>query len=29
MGRQRAQSISAWLPDTERDLAGYLLAFAS
>ncbi|WP_327241747.1 helix-turn-helix domain-containing protein [Streptomyces sp. NBC_01320] len=29
MGRQRAQSIAAWLPDTERDLAGHLLAFAS
>lgn len=29
MGRQQTQSIAAWLPDTERDLAGHLLAFAS
>lgn len=29
MGRQRAQVIAAGLPDTEDDLAGYLLAFAS
>lgn len=29
MGRQRAQGIAAWLPDTECDLAGHLLAFAS
>ncbi|MFD8460514.1 helix-turn-helix domain-containing protein [Streptomyces antimycoticus] len=29
MGRQRAQSIAAWLPDTEHELAGHLLAFAS
>lgn len=28
-GRQRAQCIAAWLPDTERELADYLLAFAS
>ncbi|MFF4453748.1 helix-turn-helix domain-containing protein [Streptomyces goshikiensis] len=29
MGRQRAQSIAAWLPDTEHDLASHLMAFAS
>ncbi|MFE3861881.1 helix-turn-helix domain-containing protein [Streptomyces goshikiensis] len=29
MGRQRAQSVAAWLPDTEHDLAGHLMAFAS
>jgi hypothetical protein len=29
MGRQRAETIAAGLPDTERDLASRLLAFAS
>ncbi|MEB8343417.1 helix-turn-helix transcriptional regulator [Streptomyces endophyticus] len=29
MGRQRAQGIAGWLPDTERELADHLRAFAS
>ncbi|MCV2458281.1 helix-turn-helix domain-containing protein [Streptomyces sp. ICN988] len=29
MGRQRAQAIAAGLPDTEHDLAGHLLSFAT